>query len=229
MADPLARLTAEVADLRRRLQALETAPRAALSSIESGGLIIGDAGELDIGTGGALTIGAGGSLDVPNEDGTGSVLNVDAGELHFPIGIGIWTQVGGVISYFEVSDGGPMTFLPVMTTYISLGSNTVDGEFDFTVTGSGSWDINLTARAIGGVHDGTQDPGPGSDGTTGLTFASFEITGNTLRSGPWTIPDTLWDPNGHPGGTVAEIVMYSQRISGTGDCFVRPTKPLMSI
>lgn len=213
MADALERLSIEIADLRRRLHALETAPRAPLTSIDSGG----------------LTIAAGGSLNVPNEDGTGSVLNVEGGELHFPIGLGAWRPTGGVITYSTVGNGAAMTFVTVLETYISIGSNTLDGEFDFLVTGTGNWLIHLTARAVGGVHDGTaEDPAP-TEAKTGILFASFEVSASGIESGPWTLPNTLWAPAGHPGGTVAEVIMWSQRESGTGSCTVLPTKPLMSV
>ena len=241
MSDPVAELAAELADMKRRLHALETAPRATKTSVSGGytrwlppegehpGIYIGGGGGTDVGISG---------YDVDGNQWLGAGAFNGRGRFH----------VAGPIpssssQTIDVVDG--QFFAPLFATAWQTDTNVnIDTQGRPTVTSSTFttlWRtvIPCTTKSLNSwvvVY-----PGVGQNaecrinaqvfGQTASVQLALEtgITSTAAIIGPWVIPAGIMDDGtSSPIGHLMEVEIDLRRTSGANPVAVAPQWPVIA-
>lgn len=249
MSDPIQRFVEVLADLSRRIRALETAPRAPHTSVQGGStrwfpengeppqLFIGDL----VGTGdiGVWVIDADGNRSVFLGTTTGQAIVFvnEAGELEVrnPDGIGraLWIEEGITKSPLVSAAWQHSTNTSTMDTQgraeISSGTYTRAWSAYLPVqTGMirssivvqlGAGVTSVDARIRATLVEG------GASGGVQTVHEETGITGaGVFLSGlPWTIPDAVRSPASDPIGTLVLLEVEARVTGGAGNALVGPT------
>ena len=241
MADDAADL---LADLQRRIRALETAPRASYTTVRSGvtawrGAIADHAAFVVYGAGdyqaaamvytqddqSRIYIGTNvdGSvalvrLDNPDKSDTAFRWDSDLGIVG-PWGVGAWvknpTQPINSTGMAQTTSGTAEVGYRTLLNVTSVGSSL---DYYVSLGGATSAEVALTAvvRASnrGGVPAAAQ------------TVWTRTITSNNLYNNTANIPSTIWTPAANPIGTLVTLELTCRVASGAGTVAWGPTLPI---
>lgn len=242
--DPVADL---LADLQRRIRALETAPRASYTTVRSGvtawrgaiadhaGLILFGLGDYDAGVNvytqddlnrlyvGTIADGTVATVRLDNPDKSDLAFRWDSNlGIVGPWGTGPWvknpTQPINSTGMAQTTSGTAEVGYRTLLNVTSVGSTL---DYYVSLGGATSAEVALTAvvRASnrGGVPAAAQ------------TVWTRTITSNNLYTNAANIPSTIWTPAANPVGTMVLLELTCRVASGAGTVAWGPTLPIQLV
>lgn len=245
MADELARLADIIAEQGRRIAALETAPRAAYTTVRQGVtayrgadadhacvLIFGATDTRDAAAivytqddqlrawYGALDNGTTAALLLNNPDNSGTAFAwySNAGVVG-PFGLGPWTknpgQTTNSLGHTTTTSG---TAQVGWRTLLNASTANLFVEYYADPGGATSAEITLTATVF---HDDRASYVPGPT----QTIFTRTITSANNYSNTATLPTSLWSPAASPVGSLLKLELTGRVASGAGTVGFAPTLP----
>jgi hypothetical protein len=249
LSDPIKAMADRIAELERRLRALETAPRASHTSIRNGStrwLSTADGDLPNVRIGSTEDTGGDPAFEVTNEDGpfsdiyigtsagrgradfynpdkTGIVLRYDDGRLRAPQPSCAWQRyIGAAMDAVGASTTTSGTYVDLWYAVLGVGGDQIDGTIDVIPDGGTTGACRVMAQAVGGISISGKVP----SATTQQVVEQTGITVSTVMAGPWTIPDTIWNPASDVAGTVVMLTIQALRSAGAGLVHVAPRFPV---
>lgn len=240
--DPVADL---LADLQRRIRALETAPRASHTTMRAGaiayrgltaehaaivinGSFTGVDSAMRINTEddvnrayfGTLSSGDHAVLLLDNPDKSGTVFNWSSSiGLNGPYGIGPWaknpTQPIDALGITVTSSG---SFEVGYRTLIYCTTPTVSVDYFVQLAGPTSAEVRLTAAV---QHD---DRGSHSPASSQAVFTRT-VTSTSTYLDEAAIPASIWSPAASPVGTIVKLELTCRVAGGAGNVSWAPVLP----
>lgn len=245
MDSDVRRLGDTIADLQRRLAALETAPRSNFTTVrggqtvwrsgETGGAYVAISGDMDgddtgiyLSADGAVrgymgTL-AGGDvigvyLDNPDKSHRAFTYVSDRG-LVGPYGIGAWSKnPSQAINSLGNTTTASGSLEVGWRTLLYVTSETYEIEYFVDLGGATSAEVSLTAEVY--VDDRTA-----ATPAAVQTVFTRTISATNPYSDTGTLPNTLWTPNGSPVGSLLKLELKARVSGGAGTISWAPIVPM---
>lgn len=252
MSDALERIAERIARLENEVHVLKTAPKANKTSVRDGytrWLPVGEANLPEVRIGSTVEGGGDPAFEVTDEDGpfssiyigtdagraradiyssdkTGLVFCYDDGVLLAPQPSCSWQRwVGSAMDAVGMSTTTSATYVDLWYAVLGVGGDQIDGALDVIPDGGNTGAARIVAQVLGGVSTGGKVP----SATVQQVVEQTGITTSTVMAGPWTVPESVWDPSANVAGAVLLLTIQGKRTAGAGSIHVAPRFPVFGV
>lgn len=246
--DDLDRLADVIADLRRRVRALETAPRAGLTSIRHGNtrwyagddaeasILVGSSGD-DAVVEGVTSDGEvrayfgtiGGASDVvlyldnPDKSGRAFTWSANLGLVGPYCGAAWCRNPSQAMDSYGRSTTTSGSYEVMWRTTAYCSADEINVAYHAVRGGATSIQVKLTAEVyLSAGHTAVAD---GEQTVFERTISDDSISYENTE----TVPTSIWDPASSPIGTLIRYTLYGRVASGAGTMELAPIQPLVHV